>query len=198
MGREEYMRQLLEAYRKTPGTTGTIRRPDRMLAAQLHQRGVPLRLVENALVLAAARRLMRPDAPPLGTIRSLAYFLPVIEEVLEGKGGARLLQLSPLSPLVLFSQHGQDARQAATDSRPSSNGSEEPRFRRGMILPLPSRSHYCTPAAWMMLLGHHCQPVPNLVPGEGRFKQACWVILWLAPKEAVAFTRPPSGSPAPT
>jgi hypothetical protein len=33
-------------------------------------------------VLAATRRLMRPaDAPPLGTIRSLAYFLPVIEEV---------------------------------------------------------------------------------------------------------------------
>jgi len=31
-----------------------------------------------------ARRLIRPaDAPPLGTIRSLAYFLPVIEEVLE-------------------------------------------------------------------------------------------------------------------
>jgi hypothetical protein len=34
-------------------------------------------------VLAAARRLVRPvDIPPLGTIRSLAYFLPVIEEVL--------------------------------------------------------------------------------------------------------------------
>jgi hypothetical protein len=33
--------------------------------------------------MAAVRRLMRPaDAPPLGTIRSLAYFLPVIEEVL--------------------------------------------------------------------------------------------------------------------
>jgi hypothetical protein len=28
--------------------------------------------------------LVRPtDAPPLGTIRSLAYFLPVIDEVLE-------------------------------------------------------------------------------------------------------------------
>jgi hypothetical protein len=41
-------------------------------------------VVENALVLAAARRLIRPDnAPPLGTVRSLAYFLPVIEEVLE-------------------------------------------------------------------------------------------------------------------
>jgi len=40
--------------------------------------------VRTAFVLAAARRLMRPaDAPPLGTIRSLAYFLPVIEEVLD-------------------------------------------------------------------------------------------------------------------
>lgn len=82
-GQQEYVRQVLEAYRQTPGTTGTVRRPDRMLAAQLYQRGVSVRLVENALVLAAARRLMRPaDAPPLGTIRSLAYFLPVIEEVL--------------------------------------------------------------------------------------------------------------------
>jgi hypothetical protein len=81
---EEYIRQVLEVYRKTPGTTGTIRRPDRMLAAQLFQRGVPVNVIENAFVLAATRRLMRPaDAPPLGTIRSLAYFLPVIEEVPE-------------------------------------------------------------------------------------------------------------------
>ena len=52
MSREEYVRKLLEAYRTTPGTTGSIRRPDRVLAAQLHQRGVPLLAVENALVLA--------------------------------------------------------------------------------------------------------------------------------------------------
>ena len=82
-GQEEYIRQVLEAYRKTPGTMGTVRRADRMLAAQLYQRGLSVRVIENALVLAAARRLIRPaDAPPLGTIRSLAYFLPVIEEVL--------------------------------------------------------------------------------------------------------------------
>ena len=80
---EEYVRQVLEAYRKTPGTTGTVRRADRMLAAQLYQRGLSVRVIENALVLAATRRLVRPaDAPPLGTVRSLAYFLPVIEEVL--------------------------------------------------------------------------------------------------------------------
>jgi hypothetical protein len=62
---------------------GTVRRPDRVLAAQLYQRGICASVIENAFVLAAARRLMRPvDAPPLSTIRSLAYFLPVIEEVL--------------------------------------------------------------------------------------------------------------------
>jgi len=83
-GQQEYIRQVLEAYRKTPGTRGTVRRADRMLAAQLYQRGLSVKVIENALVLAATRRLMRPaDAPPLGMIRSLAYFLPVIEEVLQ-------------------------------------------------------------------------------------------------------------------
>ena len=82
-GQEEYIRQVLDAYRKTPGTTGAARRPDRQVADQLCQRGVPLMVVENALILAAARRMIRPaGSPPLGTIRSLAYFLPVIEEVL--------------------------------------------------------------------------------------------------------------------
>jgi hypothetical protein len=82
-GQEEYIRQIMKAYRKTPGTAGTIRRPDWVLATQLYQRGVSVSVIENAFVLAAARRLMRPtDALPLGTIRSLAYFLPVIEEVL--------------------------------------------------------------------------------------------------------------------
>ena len=88
-GQEEYVRQVLEAYRKTPGTMGTVRRADRLLAAQLYQRGLSVKVIENALVLAATRRLIRPsEAPPLGTIRSLAYFMPVIEEVLA----------SPVSP----------------------------------------------------------------------------------------------------
>jgi hypothetical protein len=83
-GQGEYIKQVLEAYRKTPGTMGTVRRPDRVLAMQLFQRGVSVSVVENAFVLAATRRLIRPaNAPPLGTIRSLAYFLPVIEEVME-------------------------------------------------------------------------------------------------------------------
>ena len=82
ISREEYIDKVLSAYRRTPGTAGTIRRPDRLLAAQLHERGVPLMAVENALVLAAARRIRPAGSTPLGTIRSLAYFLPVIQEVL--------------------------------------------------------------------------------------------------------------------
>jgi hypothetical protein len=82
---EEYVRRVLDAYRVAPGTTGTVRRPDRLTAAELYRRGVSTTTVENAFVLAAARRLCRPPgAMPLGTIRSLAYFLPVIDEILEG------------------------------------------------------------------------------------------------------------------
>src|SRR3712207_3411490 len=83
MEQREYVGRLLEAYRSTPGTCGVVRRADRLVAAQLQRRGVPLGAVENALALAATRRLIRPDgAPPLPPIRSLAYFLPVIDEVL--------------------------------------------------------------------------------------------------------------------
>jgi hypothetical protein len=92
-GREDYVRKVLEAYRNTPGTCGSLRRPDRMLAVELYQRGVPLHTVENALVLAAVRRLIRPaDAPPLTTVRSLAYFMAVIEEVLETEVGEEYFQ----------------------------------------------------------------------------------------------------------
>ena len=84
--REEYIQKVLDAYRQTPGTTGMVRRPDRLLAGELYGRGVPLCAVENAFVLATSRRQVRPaGAPPLNTIRSLAYFSPVIEEVLESR-----------------------------------------------------------------------------------------------------------------
>ena len=84
ISRREYVSQLLEAYRRTPGTTGHVRREDRRLAEQLYEQIVPLTTVENALVLATARRLLRPqDAPPLDTVRSLHYFRAVIDEVMK-------------------------------------------------------------------------------------------------------------------
>jgi hypothetical protein len=89
----EYIRRVLDAYRATPGTCGVARKPDRAFAWQLHARGVPLAVVENAFVLAAARRLARPpDAAPLGVIRALAYFSPVIDEVLTISAGPAYFQ----------------------------------------------------------------------------------------------------------
>jgi len=50
----------------------------------LYARQIKLATVESALLLASLRRLGRPaDWPPLPPIRSLAYFLPVIQELLE-------------------------------------------------------------------------------------------------------------------
>jgi hypothetical protein len=93
MEQREYVRQVLEAYRSTSGTAGVVRRTDRLFANQLYERGVSLETVGNALTLAAARRSARPaDAPPLGIIRSLAYFSPVIDEVLQLNVGPEYFQ----------------------------------------------------------------------------------------------------------
>jgi hypothetical protein len=55
---------------------------DQRYARQLFDRGVPVGVVESAFLLASLRRLLRPaDASPLSSIRSLAYFQPVIEEL---------------------------------------------------------------------------------------------------------------------
>ena len=63
-----------------------MRRSDRNPGRQLHQRRVPLLAVGNACAV-ARRRLHSPEAQPLGTIRSLAYFVPVMQEVLDAKVG---------------------------------------------------------------------------------------------------------------
>ncbi len=94
--RRAYVRAVLEAYARLPDTPQRPRPADRRLAERLHDRGVPESLVRDALLLARARRLIRPqDAPPLAKVRSLRYFLTVIEELLEKplpSGYARYLQ----------------------------------------------------------------------------------------------------------
>lgn len=85
LSKKDYIAKVLDAYRRTPRTTGAVRRNDRLLAAALYDRGVSVTTIENALVLAASRRIFRsPDATlPLHPIRSLHYLLPVIDEVLQ-------------------------------------------------------------------------------------------------------------------
>ena len=85
-------------------TAGVVRRADRCLVARLHDRRVPLELVGLALRLATARRQARPRSePPLPTIRSLHYFLLVLDELADPRLDPRYLdylryRLTPLEP----------------------------------------------------------------------------------------------------
>jgi hypothetical protein len=82
LSREQYVQRLLDAYRQTPTTAGRVRPADRRLAVELFDRGVPLSMVQAAFSLAAARRIFRdPEAAPLHPIRSLHYFLPILDEI---------------------------------------------------------------------------------------------------------------------
>ena len=52
-------------------------------ARRFYHDGIPLPVVESALLLASLCRIARPaDADSLPPIRSLAYFRPVIDELL--------------------------------------------------------------------------------------------------------------------
>lgn len=78
-----FVRRVLDAYRRTPATTGHIRPADRRLARELHARGVSVQTIDDAHLLASVRRFARPLPSGLpSTARSLAYFLPVVEELL--------------------------------------------------------------------------------------------------------------------
>ena len=84
LGRDDYVRQLIAAYRRLPGTLGRPRPADRQLAGELHRRGVSLDTVAAAFLLATVRRAARlRDAAPLPPIRSLHYVLPIIEDLLQ-------------------------------------------------------------------------------------------------------------------
>lgn len=81
MSPEAYVAELLGSYQALLHGRAAYP-PDRTVAMGLYRRGVPLQLARAALLLGVARRSLRhPGAPPLAPVRSLAYFLPVIEEL---------------------------------------------------------------------------------------------------------------------
>lgn len=78
-----YVATVLILYVDLPDTPLRASVQDQWQARRLHDRGVPLRTVETALLLGSLRRLIRPvDVPPLPPIRSLVHFQPVIDELL--------------------------------------------------------------------------------------------------------------------
>jgi hypothetical protein len=92
---------VLGAYANLPETPLRPSPTDQAVARKLFRDSVPLPIIESALPLGSLRRLGSQDLPPLPKIRSLAYFLPVIEE----------LQLQPL-PEWLPPAPSPQARQA--------------------------------------------------------------------------------------
>jgi hypothetical protein len=82
MTEQAYIQALRSVYLQLPNTHRRFSRADRRLASNLFQRGFSLELVRSALLLASARRLARnPADPPLPPVRSLHYFLPVLDEI---------------------------------------------------------------------------------------------------------------------
>jgi hypothetical protein len=78
-----YVSKILTLYLELPETPLRTTLYDQKRAAELQLRGVPLDLIEAALLLGSLRRLLRPPgALPLSPIRSLAYFQPVIDELI--------------------------------------------------------------------------------------------------------------------
>jgi hypothetical protein len=79
-----YVSSVLTLYLDLPDTPSRATIQDQRQARLWFERGVTLSLVETALLLAELRRTGRPrDLPPLPRIRSLAYFQPLVEELLE-------------------------------------------------------------------------------------------------------------------
>jgi hypothetical protein len=103
-----YVDDLLTLYRQLPGTCSRVRPADRNLAADLQRRQIPFELLKAALLGGCARRLAS-TSPPLSPIRSLHYFLPILDE---------LQKSPPLDPGYLAYLEGQNLRQKAP-SQPS-------------------------------------------------------------------------------
>lgn len=79
---ETYRQTLVDLSLHLPDTPYRLSRHDLRLVQQLWERQISPTTVETAFLLASVRRAARPpDATPLGPIRSLHYFLPLIEEL---------------------------------------------------------------------------------------------------------------------
>lgn len=90
--KNHYVSRLLARYQRLPGTLGRVLRDDRHLAGALYDRRIGLDLIHQAFILALARRAFRADDERLEPIRTLRYFLPIIEEILAAAPDPTYLQ----------------------------------------------------------------------------------------------------------
>lgn len=114
---DDYVTAVLTLYLGLPETPLRATTQDRRLASQLHERRVALSVVESAFLLASVRRLARPaDVPALSPIRSLAYFQPVIDELLSHPAPANYMEYLRLKLHQLAKRSLDPKKQADTGS----------------------------------------------------------------------------------
>jgi hypothetical protein len=87
-----YVSSVITLYVDLPDTPLRANVQDQRNARNWFDHGIALSVVETALLLASLRRLRPRDVPPLPRIRSLAYFQPVIDELLANPAPAGYLQ----------------------------------------------------------------------------------------------------------
>ena len=78
--KQQYVSKILDFYLRLPETPFRFSRTDVELTRQLYEDKVRQEDIELAMILASLRRAY-PKNGPLGPIRSLHYFLPVLQEI---------------------------------------------------------------------------------------------------------------------
>src|ERR1017187_1468564 len=124
IGREEYIQRVLSAYRQTPGTAGTIRQPDRLMAAQFQERGVPwLRSKTHWFWPRRAGSFVRPD------LRRSARFDPWLTSRQSSKKCWSCASAQSTSSICATGSNASPKRVA--DSPSETKPPHPPRLRRG-------------------------------------------------------------------
>jgi hypothetical protein len=81
---ESYVGSVRKRFMTLGCATGRFSPPDEQLARDLEQKGIPLAVVEDAMLIGACRKYVSwLNSGPSAPIASLHYFEPIIEEVME-------------------------------------------------------------------------------------------------------------------
>jgi hypothetical protein len=97
-----FINAVVAMYTALPDTPARARPLDRRLAETWHCRQLSLQTIESAFLLGQLRRLGRPlDYPKLQPIRSMYYFVPLLEEVLQQPLAADFVEYAKMKILAI-------------------------------------------------------------------------------------------------
>lgn len=130
-----FVRSVLHLYTHLPHTPERHSRDDLFVARRLEQQRVPLLRLQAALLLGAARRAdlgKTPDSFPLLPIRSIRYFLPILEELRFARVDAHYVDYLHRKLCAFF---GKEIPLIHTADQPSDPRARKPRTPRQLRLP---------------------------------------------------------------